>query len=51
MNILCNINKIFTNRELATIIWCIVLIAFCISRKEIRNSLKGVIRSILDYHN
>lgn len=37
---------IFSNREIATAIWLIILILFGLPKKNIRSSLKGLIRSI-----
>lgn len=46
INIINTINNIFTTREQAMIIWCIIIGIFCIKDKKIRSSIKGLMKSI-----
>lgn len=48
INIIDIINKIFTTREQAAIIWCVIIAIFCIKDKKIRSSIKGLIKSTKD---
>ena len=46
INIINAINNIFTTREQAMIIWCIIACIFCIRNKKIRSSIKDLMKSI-----
>ena len=46
INIIDAINKIFTTREQAITIWIIIALIYCISKEEIRTSLKQVVKAM-----
>ncbi|MDK2563292.1 hypothetical protein QOZ84_07005 [Romboutsia sedimentorum] len=47
INIISSMNKIFTTREQAMIIWFAITFIFCMKNKSIRNSLKDIVELII----